>query len=59
MAVLEHAKKSNPEILTKSSIMLGFGESDEQILQTMKGEFFFNFLIFDNYSNDYQRVLEI
>merc|ERR1712135_255864 len=29
-------KESNPDILTKSSIMLGFGEHDEEVLQTLK-----------------------
>jgi len=38
LAVLEHAKNSldNSKILTKSSIMLGFGETDDDIKQTMK-----------------------
>lgn len=35
--VLEMAKQVKPTLLTKSSIMLGFGETDEQILQTLKG----------------------
>ena len=39
MSVLRHAKKSNKNILTKSSIMLGFGETDEEVLQTLKGYF--------------------
>lgn len=35
--VLEHAKKyGESRILTKSSIMLGFGETDEEIKQTLK-----------------------
>jgi len=36
MAVLEHAKKYKPTLVTKTSIMLGLGETDEQVLQTMK-----------------------
>eukprot|EP01135_Chromosphaera_perkinsii_P004138 Nk52_evm45s270 gene=Nk52_evmTU45s270 len=36
MDVLIHAKKSNPKILTKTSLMLGLGEKDEEILQTLK-----------------------
>lgn len=36
LEVLAGAKKFNPELLTKSSIMLGLGESDEEVLQTMK-----------------------
>lgn len=34
--VLECSKKINPNIYTKSSIMLGLGESDEDVLQTLK-----------------------
>nr|CAB3263428.1 lipoyl synthase, mitochondrial-like [Phallusia mammillata] len=34
--VLKHAKSSNASVLTKSSIMLGFGETDEQVMQTMQ-----------------------
>ncbi|KAG8226023.1 hypothetical protein J437_LFUL004144, partial [Ladona fulva] len=36
LAVLEEAKRFKPDLVTKSSIMLGLGETDEQILQTMK-----------------------
>jgi lipoic acid synthetase len=37
LKVLEHAKRvSRSKILTKSSIMLGFGESDEDVKQTLK-----------------------
>jgi lipoic acid synthetase len=33
--VLEHARKHRPDILTKTSLMLGLGETREEILQTM------------------------
>lgn len=33
---LETAKEINPNLVTKSSIMLGLGETDEQVEQTMK-----------------------
>lgn len=33
--VLAHAKKYRPSVLTKTSLMLGLGESDAEILQTM------------------------
>ena len=33
--VLAHAKTYSPEVLTKTSLMLGLGESDEEILQCM------------------------
>ncbi|ORY02221.1 radical SAM superfamily [Basidiobolus meristosporus CBS 931.73] len=36
LAVLEHAKKTVPTLFTKTSIMLGLGETDEEVLQTMK-----------------------
>jgi lipoic acid synthetase len=35
LAVLAHAKRHRPEVLTKSSLMLGLGETDEEILQAM------------------------
>lgn len=37
MSVLNKAKEFNPQLITKSSIMLGLGETDEQIEQTFKG----------------------
>lgn len=36
LAVLEHVKKFKPKLVTKTSIMVGFGETDDQIQQTMK-----------------------
>ncbi|KAL6931549.1 hypothetical protein ACO0R3_003014 [Hanseniaspora guilliermondii] len=36
LKVLEHAKKTVPSLITKTSLMLGLGETDEQILQTLK-----------------------
>lgn len=33
--VLAYAKQYRPEVLTKTSLMLGLGETDEEILQTM------------------------
>ncbi|KAI7825444.1 hypothetical protein BX661DRAFT_184565 [Kickxella alabastrina] len=36
MFVLQHVKQTKPTLLTKSSIMLGVGEKDEEVLQTMK-----------------------
>jgi lipoyl synthase len=35
LAVLSHAKRHRPEILTKSSLMLGLGETDEEIETTL------------------------
>jgi lipoic acid synthetase len=36
LATLEHAKKVKPSLYTKTSIMLGLGETDEEVIQTMK-----------------------
>ena len=38
LKVLEKAKVVKDDLVTKTSIMLGLGEKDEEILQTMKGE---------------------
>lgn len=35
LAVLAHAKRYRPEVLTKTSLMLGLGETDEEIQQAM------------------------
>jgi len=39
MAVLRKAKDFDPQLITKSSIMLGLGETDEQVEQTFKGSY--------------------
>ena len=36
ISVLKCVKKMNPKIYTKSAIMVGLGETDEEIIQTMK-----------------------
>lgn len=36
LSVLEFVKKRNPEIYTKSSLMLGCGETDDEVLQAMQ-----------------------
>ena len=35
LKVLAHAKRYRPDILTKTSLMLGLGETDEEVLETM------------------------
>ncbi len=35
LAVLAHAKQYRPDVLTKTSLMLGLGETEEEILQCM------------------------
>lgn len=37
LRVLKHAKKVRPTVLTKTSIMLGLGETDQQMLDTLTG----------------------
>ncbi|KAJ1994994.1 hypothetical protein H4R33_000009 [Dimargaris cristalligena] len=36
LRVLQHAKEAKPSLITKTSIMLGCGETDEEVLQTLK-----------------------
>ncbi|CAK9102542.1 unnamed protein product [Durusdinium trenchii] len=36
LKVLRHAKEVRPDVVTKSSIMLGLGEQDEEIQQTLR-----------------------
>jgi lipoic acid synthetase len=35
MRVLEHAKRFKPSVLTKSSLMLGLGETDQEVDETL------------------------
>lgn len=37
LSVLKHVKKVKPTVLTKTSIMLGLGETDQQIHDTLAG----------------------
>lgn len=36
LSTLEHAKRANPALITKSSIMLGLGEADQEIFEAMR-----------------------
>ncbi|EGW35403.1 uncharacterized protein SPAPADRAFT_133253 [Spathaspora passalidarum NRRL Y-27907] len=36
LAVLERAKQAKPTLVTKTSLMLGFGETDDQVMRTLK-----------------------
>ncbi|ORX57647.1 Lipoyl synthase [Hesseltinella vesiculosa] len=36
LRALQHAKEINPELITKSSIMLGCGETDEEVLHALR-----------------------
>lgn len=36
LAVLDAAKKAKPDLITKTSIMLGLGETEEQLMNTLK-----------------------
>lgn len=35
LAVLEHAKRYKPEVLTKTSLMLGLGETEDEIIEAL------------------------
>ena len=35
LRVLEHAKRYRPDVITKTSLMLGLGETDEEIVETL------------------------
>ena len=35
LSVLEHAKNHRPDVLTKTSLMLGLGETDDEVLECM------------------------
>jgi lipoyl synthase len=39
LSILKLVKDKLPNMVTKSSIMLGLGESKEEVLQTLKGKF--------------------
>lgn len=36
LSVLEHAKQYKPSLMTKTSIMLGHGETDDQVMKTLQ-----------------------
>jgi lipoic acid synthetase len=36
LSVLAHAKKCNPNLITKTSIMLGHGETDEEVFKEFR-----------------------
>lgn len=40
LAVLKAAKEAKPDLITKTSIMLGLGETEEQLWATLKGLYF-------------------
>lgn len=46
--MLEHAKDVENGLVTKSSIMLGLGETEEEVMQTLKGEYI-SFCVFTNF----------
>lgn len=43
--VLQHAKQAKEDLITKTSIMLGFGETDDMIKSTMEGTYYLSFVI--------------
>lgn len=40
LAVLEHAKKINPKLVTKTSMMLGLGETDDEVIHALNGIYY-------------------
>ena len=38
LEVLRHVKRVEPRMVTKSSLMLGLGETDEEVIQALKGK---------------------
>ena len=60
LSVLKHAKKVKPSLLTKTSIMLGLGETDQEILATLTGAYKYKTLlriIFDVQFCEYTGVM--
>lgn len=49
MKVLQAAKSMNPDLVTKSSIMLGLGETDEQVRQTLVGKYLIQYSYLKGY----------
>ena len=37
LSVLKHVKECQPDMITKTSIMLGLGETDDEVLKTLEG----------------------
>lgn len=37
LSVLEHAKKTRRNLITKTSMMLGLGETDAEVMDAMRG----------------------
>ena len=59
--VLKNAKKINPKIHTKSSLMLGLGEKDDEVIQTMKDlrKINVDIITFGQYLKPKNRTLQI
>lgn len=60
LSVLKHAKKVKPTLLTKTSIMLGLGETDQEILASLTGVYKYKTLlriIFDVQFPEYTAVM--
>lgn len=61
LSVLKTVKELNPQIFTKSSLMLGLGETDEQVLQSLKDlrEVDCNVVTFGQYLQPRKRHLKV
>lgn len=54
LEVLRHVKRIQPNMVTKSSLMLGLGETDDEVLQALNGikrSISVNQLIYSNYNS--------
>ncbi len=49
--VLEAAKRAKEELITKTSIMLGLGETEDQVWDTLKGEYIITIIIINFFAS--------
>jgi lipoic acid synthetase len=61
LQVLKLVKQTYPEMITKTSLMLGLGETDEEVFQTMDDlrEVGVDILTFGQYLQPYTRLLQV
>ncbi len=61
LEILKEAKRLRPDMLTKSSIMVGLGESDEEVVETMKllREIDVDILTIGQYLQPHKKLLKV
>ncbi|KAJ3389495.1 hypothetical protein HDU92_000992 [Lobulomyces angularis] len=61
LSILKHVKSIRPDLITKTSMMLGLGETDEEVLQTMKDlrEIDVDVLTFGQYMRPSKRHMKV